>query len=171
MEILGLAIVVVLILMATIFVVRFLAFKTPTDYRKGFVSTELASNTISTFLDTNADDCSQMTMTELLQDCALFGVGGKCVDRDITYGCIKCTNPNEEYSCEFIKSNAISIFSQTLDRWNLRYIFLSYIDANSPFITIDKSGGLCKEKKSKLFAVPVDPTSAITMFVKLDICQ
>jgi len=69
MEILGLAIVVVLILVATTFVVRFLVLRTPVDYRKGFVSSELASNMLNTFLKTAAKDCSQLTMTELLQDC------------------------------------------------------------------------------------------------------
>lgn len=168
MEILGLAIVIVLVLIATIFIVRFLAFKTATDYRKGFVGTELASNMLSTFLSTNADDCFQMTMTEILKDCAIFD--GRCDGG----GCIKCSNANED-SCSFIRLTAVNIFAQTLDKWKLRYKFLAYIDANSPFITIDKSIGesqsICKEKKSKLFAVPVDPTSAITMFVKLDICQ
>ena len=75
MEILGLAIVVVLILVATTFVVRFLVLKTPTDYRKGFVSSELASNMLNTFLRTAAPKCSQLSMTELLQDCAQSGGG------------------------------------------------------------------------------------------------
>jgi hypothetical protein len=174
MEVLGLAIVVVLILVATIFIIRFFVFKTSTDYRKGFVSTELASNMLSTFLSTNAEDCYQMTMTELLQNCALYGFGGKCVDEGVTYGCTQCSN--QEYSCEFIKSSATSIFQETLDKWSIRYILLAYIDINSPFIQIidpiSTSKGLqCPEKKSKLFPVPVDPTSAITMFVNLDICQ
>ena len=169
MEILGLAIVIVLILIATIFIVRFLVFKEATDYRKGFVGTELASNMLSTFLSTNAEDCFQMTMTELLKDCELYGVGGKCVDGDITYGCIQCNNLNKEYSCDFIKTIAVNIFTQTLDRWNLMYKFLAYIDANSPFVIRDTSEG-CKEKKSELQPLPVE-INTITMFVKLDICQ
>lgn len=162
MEILGLAIVIVLVLVAVIFIVRFLAFKTATDYRKGFVDTELASNMLSTFLSTNADDCFQMTMTELLKDCAIFD--GKCEGG----GCIKCSNGDED-SCSFIKLTAGNIFTQTLDRWNLRYKFLAYTDINSPFVIRDTSEG-CKEKKSELQPLPVE-INAITMFVKLDICQ
>ena len=100
MEILGLAIVVVLILVATIFVVRFLVIKSPTEYRKGFISAELASNMLSTFLKTAAGDCSQLTMTELLQDCAQA--------RSINCG-------NGQDSCSYVESTAKHIFESTFD--------------------------------------------------------
>ena len=104
MEILGLAIVVVLILVATIFVIRFLVLRTPTNYRAGFVSSELASNMRNTFLKTAAKDCSQLTMTELLQDCAQ--------GRSIT-----CDNSQD--SCKFVESTAKKIFEATLEKWNI----------------------------------------------------
>src|SRR3989344_4745603 len=109
MEILGLAIVVVIILVATIFVVRFLALKTPTEYRKGFISAEVASNMLNTLLKTAAKDCSELTMTELLQDCAQ-GKG------------IICDNGQD--SCQFVESTAQYIFSKTLGKWNMKYEFL-----------------------------------------------
>lgn len=150
MEILGLAIVVVLMLVATIFVVRFLVLKAPTEYRKGFVSSELASNMLSTFLRTAAKDCSQLTMTELLQDCAQ----GKSITCD-----------NGQDSCRFAESAANNIFENTLEKWNMEYEFLAYTDVNQPFIKIGKP---CKaEKKSKLYPIPI---SAATMYTKLDIC-
>ena len=153
MEILGLAIVVVIILVATVFVVRFLVFKTPTNYRKGFVSSELASNMLSTFLKTNANSCSQLTMTELLQDCAQ--VGGE--------GSIKCSNG--EYSCKYVESAAQEIFDVTFKKWNMEYEFLAYTDKNDPKINL---GLTCKaDKKSKLFPIP---TGIGTMYVQLDIC-
>lgn len=150
MEILGLAIVVVLVLVATIFVVRFILLKTPTEYRKGFVSAELASNMLNTFLKTAAKDCSQLTMTELLQDCAQA--------RSII-----CDNQID--SCRFIDETAKEIFSKTLGRWNMNYEFLAYTDAGKPLV---KAGKPCKaERRSKLFPIPI---SAATMYVKLDIC-
>ena len=150
MEILGLAIVVVLILVATIFVVRFLVLKTPTEYRKGFVSAELASNMLNAFLKTAAKDCSQLTMTELLQDCAQ--------SRGIV-----CDNGQD--SCQFAESIAKDIFSKTLDTWNMRYEFLAYTDLSKPMIKIGKP---CRaEKRSKLFPIPI---STATMYTKLDIC-
>lgn len=150
MEILGLAIVVVLILIATIFVVRFLALQTPTNYRKGFVSSELASNMLNTFLKTAAKDCSQLTMTELLQDCAQA--------RSISCG-------NGQESCRFVESTAKKIFENTFDKWNMQYEFLAYTDINSPLIRLGKA---CKaEKRSKLFPIPIN---SATMYTKLDIC-
>ena len=150
MEILGLAIVVVLILVATIFVVRFLLLKTPTEYRKGFISAELASNMLNTFLWTSAKDCSQLTMTEMLQDCAQ----GRSIVCD-----------NGQDSCKFAESTAKKIFEGTLEKWNVNYEFLAYTDINQPLIKIGKP---CKtEKRSKLFPIPI---GAATMYTKLDIC-
>lgn len=150
MEILGLAIVVVLILVATIFVVRFLVLKAPVDYRKGFVSAELASNMLNTFLKTAAKECSQLTMTELLQDCAQ-GRGIVC--------------DTGEDSCNFVESAAEGIFSQTLGKWNMDYEFLAYADVNMPLVRLGKP---CKaEKRSKLFPIPI---SGGAMYAKLDIC-
>jgi len=150
MEILGLAIVVVLVLLATTFVVRFLMLKVPVEYRKGFISSELASNMLNTFLKTAAKDCSQLTMTELLQDCAQ-GESIACV--------------NEESSCKYAESTAKKIFEDTLNKWNMNYEFLVYVGLNQPLIKI---GEPCKaEKRSKLFPVPI---STGTMYAKLDIC-
>ena len=150
MEILGLAIVVVMILIATIFVVRFLVIKTPTEYRKGFISSELASNMLSTFLKTASKDCRFVTMTELLQDCAQSE---------------SITCDDGQKSCAYVKSTAIDIFAQTFDKWNMQYEFLAYVDINNPLISYGKQ---CKaEKRSKLFPIPI---SAATMYVKLDIC-
>jgi len=150
MEILGLAIVVVLILVATIFVVRFLVVKAPADYRKSFVSSELATNMLSTFLKTSAKDCSQLTMTELLQDCAQAKS-------------IICDNGQD--SCKFVDSTAKNIFSATLDKWSMQYEFLAYADINSPLIKIGKQ---CQSsKRSKLFPIPI---SGATMYAVIDIC-
>jgi hypothetical protein len=150
MEILGLAIVVVLILVATIFVVRFLVLKTPTDYRKGFVSSELASNMLNTLLKTSAMGCSQLTMTELLQDCAQ-GRGITCDDG--------------QDSCKFVEVTSNKIFENTLKKWNMEYEFMAYTDPNSPLI---KSGKRCRaERRSKLFPIPI---RTATMYAKLDIC-
>ena len=150
MEILGLAIVVVLILVATIFIVRFLLLKAPTEYRKGFVSSELASNMLNTFLKTAAKECSQLTMTELLQDCSQ----GESITCD-----------NGQGACEFVNSTANLILAKTLNKWSMSYEFLAYTDAN---LVLIKSGKPCRaEKRSKLFPIP---TNTATIYVKLDIC-
>lgn len=151
MEILGLAIVVVLILVATTFVVRFLVLRAPSDYRPGFITAEIASNMINTFLKTSSSDCSQLTITELLQDCAQSRA-------------IICDNGLD--SCTFVEATAKHIFNRTLDKWHYKYEFLAYTDINKPFVKVGKS---CKaEKRSKLFPIPI---SYATMYTKLDICR
>ena len=150
MEILGLAIVVVLVLVALAFVVRY-GFKPPANYRPQFVSAELASNMINTFLKTAAQDCNQLTMTELLQDCAQ-GTGLTC--------------ENGQDSCQYVESTADSIFASTLDKWNIKYEFSVYEANTNPFIS--KGTPCAGEKKSKIFPIP---SSTTTIYVKLDICQ
>ncbi|MBI2647081.1 hypothetical protein HYW99_01270 [Candidatus Woesearchaeota archaeon] len=153
MEILGLAIVVVLILVATIFVVRFVAFKKPTDYRKGFVSSELAYNTVNTFLKTTASECSQLSMTELLRDCAQA--------RSIT-----CNNIERYNSCKYFNETAKIILRDTLINWSMNYEFLVYIDPNQPLI---KLGAVCRGEKKSSTPWPT-PIGSGNVYTKLDIC-
>ena len=157
-EILGLAIVVALILMAAIFVIRFVALKSPTDYRKGFTSSELASNMLNSFLKTNAVDCRQLTMTELLQDCAQSEsiCCRDCNDADIS---------NHVNSCKFVNQTALEIFDHTFGVWHTNYEFLAYKEINRPLMALGRS--CISEKRSKLYPVPIN---AGTMYVKLDIC-
>lgn len=151
MELLGLAIVIVLILVASIFVVRF-GFKKPTEFRKDFLSSEMASNMLNTFLKTNAASCSQLTMTELLQDCG-----------QATGGSILCDDG--KYSCKYVNATAQEIFDKTFKKWNVNYYFLAYTDKGNPNIEF---GEQCKgEKISKLFPIP---TNTGSMYVQLDIC-
>ena len=159
MEILGLAIVVVIILVAAVFIVRF-GIKKPVDYRKDFVRSETASNILNTFLNTNARDCSQLTMTELLQDCAQ-GRGIIC--------------PNNQDSCQYVEATASEIFTKTLDAQNYKYEFLACVNYDSTTSRCnDLNSGLIKlgnqctgQKDSKIFPIPINSG---TMYVKLDIC-
>ena len=150
MEIMGLAIVVILITLAMIFVVRFVIFKKPAEFKKSFTQAELASNTINTFLKTKSKNCNGLSMTELLQDC------GQSQS-------IYCENG--KVSCKYVNDTAAEVFSKTLDSWNVDYEFKTYFDERSPIL---KLGQACKgAKKSKLFPIP---TAARALYVKLDIC-
>jgi hypothetical protein len=140
--------------------------KKPSEIRKGFISSELASNMLNTFLNTNADDCNQMSITELLQDCAKAPDAG---------GVVKCSDDLQQKSCGFVQSKVESIFGQTLGLWGVKYIFQAFFNLNNPTLLFESvsnfdSSYKCLEKKSKLFPIPVE-ASTITMYVKLDICQ
>ena len=150
-EILGLAIVVVLVLVATTFVIRFLVNKSPADYRKNFVAEQLASNMVGTLIRTTTD-CSKLTVTELLQDCSQSGT-------------ISCSNKN---SCEFVEDTAKFIFSQTLDKWNYKYEFKAYYASDSNQLLMHRIGQQCKgDKEQGTFSIP---TNTGNINVELNIC-
>lgn len=163
-EILGLAIVVVLVIIATILVVKF-GFSKSTNVRNDFTSSQEASNILNTFLKTSASDCSQLTMTELLQDCAQ-GTGIVC--------------GNGEDSCGYVKSAATAILSGTIGAEKKKYEFLACSNFNlkeikcydpTPLVKIDNPPDIqpCPgQKKLKIFPIPINSG---TIYVKLEICN
>ena len=157
-EILGLAIVVVLVVIATVLVVRF-GFKQTEDVRSSFTNSEEASNFLNTFLKTSAKDCRQLSMTELLQDCAQ-GNGLIC--------------DNLEDSCAFVKSAANTIFLGTLGAEKKKYGFLACSNFNVKEIKCDSTplvevGSPCPaQKKLKIFPIPINSG---TIYAKLEICN
>ncbi len=149
-EIMGLAIVVILLILGMTFVIRFMASKEPVDYKKQFTQSELASNMINTFLKSTSRDCNGLSMTELLQDCGQ--------SRGIICG-------NDMDSCEYVEDTAQFVFSNTLEAWKMDYEFKAFADEEEPIFTLGKT--CLGSKKSKLFPIP---TASRTLFVKLDIC-
>ena len=150
-EVLGFAIVVVIILLGVFFFARN-GFRPQAKFRDDFVSSELASNMINTFSKTTSADCRQLTMTELLQDCAQGGS-------------IKCNDAAGSTSCQYVSSAASSIFAQTFVKWGRSYHFIAYVDVNSPKIDIGKPS--CNGQKSKLYPIPI---SGGTMYTRIDLC-
>ena len=153
MEIIGLAVIVIIILIGMVIAVRFMAFKKPDSARAGFVSAELASNTINTFLETTAMECSKAKMEELIQDCA----------QETERIC-----SNGQGSCDFVRSAADEIFTKTFRKWKTKYRFLVYVDPELPFVDLESECTDNQEKVSETFFVPV---TAATVSVKLDICK
>ena len=154
MEIMGLAIVILLLIIGMLFVVRFM-FREPAEFKAEFTQTQLASNTLNAFLKSNTSYCSGMSITGLLEDCGNhIGSGGY----------ITCDNG--KLSCEYVNDTAGYIFSQTLDKWNLKYQFLVYFQNEED--TIMTLGEECTgDKKSETFYTP---TGVRTLYTKLDIC-
>ena len=149
-EIIGLAIVVILLIIGMTFVIRFTLSKDPVDIKSEFYFSELASNWPNTFLNTKSENCNELSMTELLQDC---GHGQS----------ISC---NGQISCDYVEATAIEIFGDTLDVWKVNYEFKVFRNENNPLITV---GNPCPgTQKSKTFPIP---TSSGTLFVRLNICK
>jgi len=149
-EIIGLALVVILLIIGMTFVIRFILAKEPVDYKKQFTQAEIASNMLNTFLKLTSRDCNGLTMTELLQDCSQSKS-------------ISCQN--DQLSCDYAQEAAKEIFNATLDSWNQDYEFKAFQKEESPIFTL---GQPCPaSKKSKTFPIP---TISGALFIKLDVC-
>lgn len=151
MEIMGLALIVVIVIIAITFFAMYSINSTPPDFRLGFISAELSNNMVYTYLDTVSAACSGYTMTELLQDC-------------VQSNAITCDDGKD--SCEYASAAARLIFGRTIEKWKYRYYFSSKLESNSPFI---QEGKPCPGSKvGKPYSLP---TEAGTITVTLDICS
>jgi len=152
-EIMGLAIIVILIIIGLTVVIKFITSKEPAEFKKEFTRSELASNMLNTFLGTSIKDCDGLTVTEFLQDCGQ--------SNSIICGTQK--------SCKYVEDTAKDIFEKTLEKWGIDYEFKVFEIVNEKEkLLFDSIGNECKEnKKSKTFPIP---TASEVIFAKLDIC-
>jgi hypothetical protein len=165
MELMGLAIVVILVSIAMLFVIRFVVLQKPADFKKDFGQSQLASNMLNTMLKTTNPDCHDLTFTEIFQDCAR--------------GCSSSTdcNPNVQCnsthdSCEYLNETARTVFGKTLEERYIQYEFFSIKNNDFQIGVVPEIVGNCTGGyKSKQFPIPVDPSGANTLFVKLHICE
>jgi len=148
MEIMGLAVIVILVSAGILFAVNFIILKEPTDYKKEYTQTELASNIVNTLLRTNAP-CN-LEFRELYQDC------GKAPGNPQ----VRCEGVS---SCKYINDTTSLILNQTLGKWNIGYEFTA-----GDIVNIGSCPG---ERKRKIFPIPLDPGGERVLSVTLDICE
>lgn len=156
MEIMGLAIIVILLFLGMVFVIKFVVLKAPKEYKKEYVNTELASNIIGAMLYTTIPDCSMITFAKLFQDCA--GSEAIC-----------CADDCSIKSCAYAKTNVGDILESTLGKeegaLNLKYHF--QVMTNELTVGDLEFGEPCPgERKQKRYPLP----GAATIYVVLDIC-
>ncbi len=164
MEILGLAIVVLLLILGMVFVVRFIALSDKGSIRKEVSESQIASNYIATYLDTTVRDCRGLTIEELLIDCAEGTPGPR--GGAINCGYTLLPDGHEVKSCEQAQLAASTIFLTTFEAWKTKYYFTSFLQGRSPFLT---NGTECKgQKRSKDYFLS---TASGTLHVKLDLCS
>ena len=150
MEIMGLALVLVLIVLGMLFALRFFVNREPVDYKARFTQKQLAQNTVTAFLNTNTSDCYGMSVTELLQDCRQ--------SQSVTCG-------EGSGSCEYVEDVAAIILYNTFEQWNLKYGLLVYKDAENPVIEL---GPGCSGELEPGWGYT--PTTTGTIFTRLDVC-
>lgn len=154
MEIMGLAIVVVLIVLGMLFAVRFFINREPAEFKSRFTNKQLAQNIVTAFLNAKTESCHGMSITELLQDC---GQSASVTCEDGTTG-----------SCEYVRDAAGLILSQTLEGWKAEYSFKVYFsdDATNPIFTL---GSDCSGDSEPGWGYT--PASTRTIYTRLDVCS
>ena len=149
-EIVGLVIIVLLITIGLLFVVKFVVLREPSDVKKTFVHSELASNMVKVLLETTTT-CKESSVKDLFQDCAAF----------------KGINCEELDSCEMVNDTIGKILTNSLDKWNKQYEFRAYIPGNDPILAYDN----CAPKADRESVTYPIPTDRGTLFIQLDICS
>ena len=157
MELIGIAIVVVLVSLGMLYVVSFNLSSKQSKLKQTYTHTELASNSLSAMLKTKAVQCGDVTITELLQDC-------------VRGASINCNGTN---SCDYANETINFILNATLIEYDKAYNF-SVSQTNISFLvkncsrTLTYKGNDWESIESSTFPIPLDPG---TILVKLDICS
>jgi len=159
MELMGLAIVVILLSIVFLFVIRFVVLREQSDVSKDFAESELAANFLNTLLDTHAPECADIKFSTLFQDCASSAPGR-----------IECDG---QYSCDYLRDQTSYLFERTFDEWKMQYYFIAYADPNNPTDTLIDDltlGEECKgNRKVKIQPLPLEPPDNV--YLALYICE
>ena len=159
MELMGIAIVVILLSLVLLFVVRFVILSPSAEVQQEFTESETAANFLNTLLKTTSPECSGVKFSTLFQDCAQVYPDGE----------ILC---NAQYSCEYIRHTLNDLFINTLEEWNIDYYFIVYNDPDDPENTMLEDltfGTECTgNRKVKIQPLPVPPD---TIYLALFMCS
>ena len=168
MEIMGLAIIIILVALAMLFVVQFVVLRQPSDIRKTFTHKELASNTVNTLLSTTTD-CRELPVSQLLKDC----IEGPFIDCDppcifdAEANTMTCPKESGLTSCDHAEMLTQQILENTLEEWNKDY----YLTIKTENINVIPAfGSACPGEKITSSPCCILPTGAGPMIVNLDIC-
>jgi len=156
MEIMGIAIVIVLMMLGMLFVFQFFILKPPEDIRKGQRKEQLATNMLNAILELTSANCSKHQIRTLIQDCASF------YDQD---GSIRCENLQTK-SCIYVNNTIQQILTNTLDKWNEQYQFMILIDDEEKDIQFGKKCTMNRRRRES----PIQARGK-TVTLRLDICD
>ena len=150
MEILGLAIIVVLIMMGVLFAIQFVLKAPSEELAQDYERSELAASLLTTMLGTTTN-CRQATVTELLQDCA----------RSQRISC-----PGS--SCDEVGFALEEMLDGTLKVWRQDYRF-SISGGTREIEDLKFNRGTCTGELES--STNVIPTAGGALQVKLDLCS
>lgn len=160
MEIMGLALIVVLISIAMLFFIKFSVFSEAPEHKQDYTKTELASNFINTLLKTTNPNCRDLTFTELFQDVAK------------NWGSAYTNCQGSKNTKDILDQDLSVLLKNTLESWHIRYEFNAKTNGLTPKEIFSKSydGGCTGEKTPKTFPIPVDASGSQVIDITLSIC-
>ena len=151
MEILGLAIIVVLVMMGVLFAIQFVLRAPSQEIAQEYERSELASSLLTTILGTTTE-CRQASVTELLQDCARF---------------TRISCPPRGNSCAELDFVIEKMLDGTLETWRQDYNFSISGSTNTNAIKFER-GNCTGEIESSTNPIP---TAGRALQIRLDLCS
>jgi len=151
MEIMGLAIIVILVSLGLLFAVRFML-KPQSQQAERAKAPVLVANFLNTMLGTTTP-CNKRTVKELIQDCALTGGSTMC--------------PDGQHSCDEARDIMSALFDDTLKAWHKDYHFS--MSGATPIEAISFGTPCTGAREKKVHPLPVRPGFEISL--ALEICQ
>jgi hypothetical protein len=158
MELMGVALIVILISLGMLFFVRFKLTSQKASHGKEIGQSEMAANFLSTLQDTNVPECSGMNFMALLQDCATYKSSG---------GSILCSGGVS--ACEYLHDKIELILEESLGAWQVSYFFnatLASTNPGDPKTLFDEIGQPCPgDRKVKRQPIPSNPPASLELFI------
>lgn len=161
MEIMGLALIVILIGLGLLFAVQYTV-KKPAQTTQITKDKTIAVNFITAMLNTNTE-CNQKLIKELLQDCALSRQI-KCKDKE--------TNP-----CDYAKLQITPLLDRTIKQWNKKYdlLIMPEDQPDSPIamkFSTTTNQNACSKATEVTSSGPflLTAVSGYNLVLKLDVC-
>jgi len=139
MEIMGIAIVVIIISIVIVFFIRWGVLREPIQHKKEFAQSEIATNLVNTLLSTTSDYCKGLTFNELFQDCA-------STNSQICLG-------ETQTTCVYVKGEVETVLLDTLGIWNYKYEFTVKSGDTNIIPAIGTCGDI-KERKARTYPLP-----------------
>ena len=157
MELMGLAIVVMLIAVGMFFAMKYTLFQKPPEIKNPYVQSELATTFVNTLLLASTDECkAYTTMKDLLGDCAAQELARQKCSLGQTY-------------CDASDEIVDTILKDTLTEWGKSYTFEVYSDGQvGNYFEKDTCAQDAERGKAGLFPIPAKHG---TVNVKLSICS
>jgi len=167
MEMLGLAIIMVIVLLGIMFALRFFFFAPQDNPTQDARDVQLGANLLDTMMETTMT-CRGVPLVTLLQDCAN---GGPISCDDITItdaGGTTVKVIEGGTNCEHAQNVLNYFFSKTLDSWQRKYEFS--VEGPGPVANIAANNGHC-DSGSQLITRPRPIGGGQTMTINLRLCK